>query len=298
LQIVRRKTHYWGSLGCLREALKKAIEEDKEERNYKIATTKEQVLIRKAVGLPLFDYAEHAALLPATFPPAHDLQRFFGIKHRELYRYLDKLHPASELRTGMLWQKNETLIDWWKKHDKKASRFSTPLTQALVKAILATEMTPDSLIVLFTKADQWLVKKEHTRTSRYYQVESLRNNIYHRLVHEYKVPKQRLAVINRQNLYEGRYFLKNWQIESHAASWFKTEATRLLDKAFKLHANLPPSQESDMQLKEALDTWLENKKHVRTNRYDLVISIREHLQDVMKDCYDAEPPREDFLPIG
>jgi hypothetical protein len=253
-------------------------------------TREEYTLIRKIVGLPPLNYAEHAHQLPATFPPIPDLQHFFGIKHRELYRYMDKLHPAPELRTGMLWQKNETLIDWWKKHDKKASRFLTHLTQELVGAIEKTVMTSDSLLTLFTKADQWLIAKEHTVTSRYYQVESLRNNIYHRLIHEYKIPKQRLAHINRRNLHEGQYFLKHWEVESSAASWFKTEETQKLDSAFKIHASSPPSQGSDNQLKEALDIWLENKKHSRTNRYDLVISIREHLQDVIESCYEAGMP--------
>ena len=73
---------------------------------------------------------------------------------------------------------NESLINWWKKHDKDTSRFSTQLTKDLVSSIQKIDANNvESLKKLFTECDNWLILKENSSTSRYYQVEALRNNI-------------------------------------------------------------------------------------------------------------------------
>ncbi|ASQ46095.1 hypothetical protein [Legionella clemsonensis] len=234
----------------------------------------------------------HYENLPANlFPPVNQLQSFFGLEKEEAYRYLDKLHPAINLRKGMTWQpKKETLIAWWNRQEKHASRFSTQLTKDLVKTIrVTTKDDIESLKKLFIQADKWLIMKENTLTSRYYQVESLRNNIYHDLVQNSHVPKRELAELNRQNLSETGYFLKHWQQGSKAASWFRTKETIKLDEVFKQHDTIkPPTREGDLALRNALGEWLEAKKTSQSKRYDLVVEMLEHLQDVIDKNYDME----------
>ena len=231
-------------------------------------------------------YVESRRLNPTLFPQQAKLQSFFGLSKEEAYRYVDKLHPTAGLRMGYTLGKDETLIDWWSKHDKNASRFSTQLTKDLVRSIENTNAHDvQSLKKLFVEADKWLLLKANTSSSRYYQVESLRNNIYHRLTHEMGVNKSDLALINRQNLKETNYFLNHWTVVSKAASYFKTDTTRDLDKAFSEHAKAPQSKENDQKLMDALDKWIENKKGSKTKRWEEVIEIKEHLTEVINNSY-------------
>ena len=176
---------------------------------------------------------------------------------------------------------------WWDKHEKKASYFSTDLTKQLIETINKTnEWDPASLKILFAQADNWLILKQDGTSSRYYQVESLRNNIYERLIINKHNTKLDLALINRTNLHNTAFFLTHWNKASSAASWFKTDTTRTLDGAFKIHAEATiPSEQVDQNLIKALDQWLEKKRDSKSKRYDLVIEIREHLQQVVDNTY-------------
>lgn len=246
--------------------------------------------VTKFTEMVRLSYSACRGLKPTLFPPQAKLQSFFGLPKEDAYLYVDKLHPAAGLRAGYTLEKNELLIDWWKKHDKNASRFSTQLTKDLVLSIENTEAhDADSLKKLFIEADRWLILKANTSTSRYYQVESLRNNIYQRLTEELQVSKTDLALINRQNLQKTNYFLNHWTIVSQAASFFKTDATRDLDKAFALHDQRPQSKEHDQELMDALNKWLENKKESTSKRWEEVIKIKEYLTEVLNNCYENLP---------
>lgn len=225
---------------------------------------------------------------PAPYPQVKNLQGFFGLNPQEAYRYSDKLHPTPLLRKGMLWKPNESLIEWWNRHENYPSR-STQLTKDLVKQIKATASDDqEQLIKLFTQAEQWLVEKENTATSRYYQVESLRNNIHHHLTSTLNVPKEDLARLNREILHDTGYFLKHWTHSSAAASWFQSPQTDQLDKAFAQHSKQLLSKESDQELLKAMDVWL-NLKSYKSKRYDLVLSMYENLKNIIdSDCYPEE----------
>jgi hypothetical protein len=234
-------------------------------------------------------YSSCDSLGPTLFPQIKQLQGIFGLNTKEVYRYVDKLHPTAGFRKEMLLGRHETLISWWNKHEKKASYFSTDLTKNLVKILKDTDKNDSkSLTNLFLEADKWLLLKEGVRTSRYYQVEALRNNIYHKLIAIKPGSKLELDKINRQSIYDTQHFLTKWRIASGNASYFKTDATRTLDKAFEVHANKSPTEENDRSLIASLDIWLEEKKDTNSSRYDLVLSMREHIENVVNSCYVSE----------
>ncbi|CDZ77433.1 hypothetical protein BN59_01716 [Legionella massiliensis] len=232
-------------------------------------------------------YTKNQHLEAKPFPVISRLQSFFGLENEKAYRYIDKLHPQVHLRKGMAWNREEALINWWSKQDKKASYFSSQLTKDLVKAIENTQSEDvEQLKNLFQEADSWLIAKEHVSTSRYNQVECLRNNIYDHLVNNLNIDKVELYQLNRQVMHRTGYFQKHWTEGSLNASWFKTDETRTLDRAFEEHAKAEPSEESDRVLLEALETWIEAKKGTQSKRYDLVLEMTEHLQDVIEKCYE------------
>lgn len=226
------------------------------------------------------------SLPPTLFAQPNKLQRLFGLSKEQAYRYIDKLHPAAGLRHGLTFGENEELLDWWNKHDKKASPRSTPLTKELVSVLEKTDKNDsESLKKLFTQADQWLLLKANTSSSRYYQVESLRNNLEHLLTKKMNVDPAELAAINRQNIKETNYFQNHWNIVSKEASLYKTDATRELDKAFAAHAAAPQSVYEDKKLLHAVDSWLDAKKDSSSKRWEDVIAIKEHLTEVIEKGY-------------
>ena len=227
---------------------------------------------------------------PTLFPKQTKLQGIFGLSKEDAYLYADKLHPSVGLRNGYTLEENEPLIHWWKKHDKNTSRFSTKLTKNLVKSIQKTDANEvESLKNLFAECDKWLIIKENSCTSRYYQVEALRNNIYHKLIEQMKVEQSELAIINRQNLQGANYFQNHWNFISKAVSYYKTDETRKLDEAFAKHAKIEPEigksfVEKDKELLAAVNVWLTNKKDSKSKRWDEVIKIKEHLMEVITNC--------------
>lgn len=238
-------------------------------------------------------YSLHDNDPPTYFPVASEMQRFFGLKKEMAYRYTDKLHPNRLTRRGMEWHKNETLFAWWQRHDKKISGFPTPLTKELshllgkaggLRETLLTER--DTLLTLFREAERWLILKENTATSRYYQVESLRAHVFECLK-EIGVEDREIAALNREVLKETGYFLKHWTEGSKAASWFKTKETEALDEAFKQHDKKKPSKENDEALLKAMDDWLnvKEKEKPKSSRYELVLDMYEQLADVISSTY-------------
>lgn len=226
--------------------------------------------------------------IPANpFPSVNQVQSLFGLKKQEAYRYLDKLHPLVNLRKGMMFKPNETLIGWWKKHDKNTSIFSTQLTNDLVTMIEDTDRgNVEQLKELLYQADSWLVHKEFSATSRYDLVECLRNNIHYELIHTHNVPKDELSQLNRKCLQENNYYLKHWTAASNDASWFKTDQTRTLDLAFAEHARVSPfSEDADRTLLAAMHTWIEAKKDSNSSRFDLVVAMSEQLEAVIEHTY-------------
>lgn len=253
----------------------------------------EDVARKKDMAQQTYSQSEHMPANP--FPELSNLQSFFGLEKEEAYKYLDKLHPTRDLRDGMVLAKDESLGDWWKKKD--TSYFSTQLTKDLVSTIENTSIdNKEQLKELFQQADAWLMIKENSSTSRYDQVECLRNNIYHLLIKNHKVDTKEIAEMNRLTLQDTGYFLKHWEEGSMAASWFKTDETRLLDKAFEQHANANPSKDNDQMLLTAMDSWLTAKKDSQSSRYDLVIEMREHLSEVIKNSsYNVTQQYKDII---
>jgi hypothetical protein len=223
---------------------------------------------------------------PAKFPSPARLQSIFGLNTKQIYRHTDKLYPAAKSFKDYVFHPNEELINWWNRNDK--SYFPSKLTKQLIEWIKVTNLDDiDSLKTLFEKADKWLIIKEGSNSPRYYQVESLRNHIYHELIQR-GVKESELYAINRNTLNEMNFFLRHWTFESEAASYFKTDATRTLDTVFEAHTKIdPPTKEADKTLMAALDTWLDIKETSRSKRYDLVISIRERLEEIIENTdYD------------
>lgn len=249
----------------------------------------EEGAVEEKTAMARAQYTQSWNKSPTLFPEEKQLQGIFGLSRKEAYQHVDKLHPTPGLRKGMTWTRGGSLIDWWKEQETKASRFSTALTNHLEATLQKTNINNrESLKQLFTEADKWLILKNGQRTSRYHQVEALRNNIYYHLMNDMHVPRQDLSIINRNNLAETNYFLKHWTKESKAASYFKTDATRTLDDAFEVHAKSPQSFENDEQLLRALDTWLYGKAESTSSRYDLVLQMREHLEEMMNNTYTAQ----------
>ncbi|MBA2650864.1 MAG: hypothetical protein H0U73_01135 [Tatlockia sp.] len=222
------------------------------------------------------------------FPQVSKLQGFFGLKSTLVYRYIDQYNPNTHARQGMGWNKNETLLQWWEIQDKKASYFSTQLTKNLKETIGKTRNdNVDELKKLFQQADSWLIAKNNSYTSRYSQVESLRNNIFENLVNNLGVSSEELFKTNRETLHEMNYFQKHWLKESARVAFTKTDETRVLDKAFADHAAQEPSKETDEKLLKALVNWTDIKIETKSKskRMDLVLDITEQLTTVIKNCY-------------
>ena len=259
-----------------------------------------QEQVNKQVEMARKTYSNDVSFQPTLFVQPNKLQRLFGLSQEQAYRYIDKLHPTAGLRHGFTFGENEALLDWWNKHDKKASPISTPLTKELVSVLEQTDKNDiESLKKLFTKADQWLLLKANTSSSRYYQVESLRNNLEHLLTKQMDVEPADLAEMNRQNIKETNYFQNHWHIVSKEASLYKTDTTRELDKAFAAHAAAPQSLDEDKKLLNALDTWLDAKKDSSSKRWEDVIAIKEHLTEVIEKGYEKELAQEqDYSSIG
>ncbi|GEM_PF-6681743 len=209
------------------------------------------------------------------------LGRFFGIRKSWAYQYTDPHHPTPYLRETFQWGK-EKLIDWWKNQEKKASLFSTQPTKKLAKKIEAFSQShpknnADALKKLFKRADKWVISKAGHTSSRHCQVEALRNNLFHRLTTEMKVSEADLAKTHTALLEKKNYFLNYWHHTSTQASFFKTSATRDLDKAFVEHSE---KSIDGAALIERLNHWLDVKKESPSKRYELVMHIRDQLEKV------------------
>jgi len=222
---------------------------------------------------------------PALFAQPEKLQRFFGLSKHEAYRYVDPLHPMAKLRSGYTLGEEETLQDWWQKHDKKTSVRESSLTKDLVDAIKITDRAdPQAVKNLFALADRWLLHKSNKSSSRYYQVEALRHNLEFALTHKLEVPASELVIINRENMQQSHYFYQQWQ-KLCQDSPPKTAASKALDFAFKKHAVAMPSRENDQMLLSAVQRWLEAKSAGRSTRWDAVNRLAEQLSELVNKGY-------------
>ena len=239
-------------------------------------------IVEERTEIARASYTQHQNSRAKLFPQQTKLQGFFGMNSKKSYQYLDPLHPCPGLRQGYTFETGETLLDWWNKHDKNASLFSSELTRKLVGSIKRTDANDvEALKSLFSEADNWLLLKGNVSSSRYYHVEALRNNIYYQLIHQMNVIKLDLGHLKRDNLQRTNYFLNRWHSVSNA-SYFKTDLTYELESAFTEHATTNPSLENDQKLLTALNTWIENKKESRSKRWEDIIEIRRHLSGVCK----------------
>ncbi|CEK10020.1 hypothetical protein [Legionella hackeliae] len=259
-------------------------------KKVKLGLVKEGAVERKT-AVAKATYSKYESEEPTLFPVASKMQGFFGLGN-QAYRYIDKLHPKGHVRKGMQWNdKKETLLDWWQSHENTSR--STQLTKELVKSLKTIDLNnKDELIKLFKQTDRWLMLKENSSTSRYYQVECLRGHIKHYLEENHGVLQQQIAHWNREELKHTDYFLKHWTEGSKAASWFKTKETEVLDQAFLTHSSLEPSEKNDRALLKAMDTWLTAKEGSSSSRYDLVLEMYEHLSGVIQNNYGIDLDQE------
>ncbi|KTD45481.1 hypothetical protein Lqui_2952 [Legionella quinlivanii] len=282
LIIIPRESHHQVRLNAAdgEGHLNMAIAKSLEKRGY---VSKEEVARKRQEAQKT--YAVNETLPPAQFPPAQQLQSFFGLRARDAYRYVDKLHPQAGIRSGYGLLKDESIIDWWNRQDKKASRFSTELTKGLATLIHVTDYhDTDSVKRLFELTDKWLILKANSASSRYAQVESLRHHLQVKLLNM-NVDKTELAQINRENLRNTNYFVNEWKKSISPASYFRTDATRILERAIQEHAMKEPNEANDRTLLEAINTWLDGKNAKTSKRYDLVIMMREQLEEVIENTY-------------
>lgn len=226
---------------------------------------------------------------PPVLPNASQMQGTFGTNVSHLYNHIDKEYVKSLSPVDY----QGFLYKWWEAQETQASIFSTKLTRELVSAMRDTNHSNanEKLVDLFTKADAWLLMKEGSGSSRFSQVEGLRNEVRERLLQQSgdarEVMEARLNEINRNSMQSTHYYERQWQRESKAASWFKTDDTRALDKAFAEHAKAKePSKENDEKLLAAMDQWLDKKQQGSSSRLELVGRMREQLAEQVKR-YDS-----------
>lgn len=248
-------------------------------------------VIKKIQRAKEFSYNGDPDCKTPNFPRIDKLQTFFGITHRELYRHKDRLHPTYYLSEGYEFVENEQIIDWWNKHDKESSYFMSDLTKSLIESIQSVNDNQETLIDFFKRVDKWLAIKADTKSSRYPLVEALRNNIYHQLVTTNGVKAEQLSQMSRSIGHENKYFQNHWQSLSSSASFWKTEATERLDKAFEVHADGDLLKENDEILLAALNQWIQEKQGSDSKRWDIVLEMKEILEEAIK-LYNSNSEEE------
>lgn len=224
------------------------------------------------------------------FPEAKHLQSIFGANQADMYNYVDMRYIQnmdSEKHQAFLYQ-------WWQAQETQSSIFSTQLTKELVQAIKdpIESNENEKLLDIFKKADEWLMIKDGSGSSRYNQVMKCRNRVQKRLLHIDPSNEAKMKESNINSLHQTHYFEKHWQRESKAASWFKTDATRELDKAFKAYGKAEkPSLKNDETLLKAIDQWINTKKVTNSSsrRFELVADMQEKLSTLIKQHPNYEP---------
>ncbi len=261
---------------------------------------------RNALDTQLAKRMKHLSLIPddksidfyspysLKFHPTSQWLPVFGISRERLYSYLDPFHP--DIKEGLEWNKSEqTMLEWWKKQDKYAWFASSSLTRELVNQIQNTNSDDvEALKHLFETANKWLLKKEGTFSSRYYQVEALRNNIHDYLLKNKYVEETELYKTMYKNIQDDQYFLKQWNQLSRAASWFKTNQTEKLDEAFRQHA---VGEISLNTLISKLKDWRDTKKTQITKRWDLVGDMLRKLE-FMQSHLSEEVIQNNDVPVN
>ncbi len=230
-------------------------------------------------------YQNQDSIWSNHYPDTSDLQGIFGLNREELYHHKDPLHPAPLLRDSDQWGPRTNYLTWWNERNKKASFISSKETKELVKVIQEAEdnKNSDTLKKLYQQTEDWMLQKQSVNSSRYEFVQRLRDNAYDQLYRVQQVPKAELMNLHAQVLRKNDYFCKHWLTASQNASFFKTEQTRVLDRAFVAHRH---NEISDAELLAKLETWMDAKKDTKSKRFRLVESIADHLKDIIGN---AEP---------
>lgn len=211
------------------------------------------------------------------------VQSFFGLSTEQAYQNLDPLHPTVGLREGYTFEQDETLLDWWNKHDKQTSSCFGLTNEALIHSIKCTNLNDiEAMTSLFSETDTWLLLKENKTSSRYCLVEALRNNLEDKLIHQMDVRPLDLLRLKRHHLEATNYYLTCWQSMGHMIDP-KSDETHALESAFVEHDKTSFSRENDQTLLIALDAWIEKKQASKSERWEGIIEIRQHLSGVIKN---------------
>lgn len=248
---------------------------------------------------------------PKLYPPLSDVQAVWGIPAKELYQYIDKLHPMPNLRKGWSWNhKKQSLSSWWNEQDKKVSFLSSPLPVTMMKKIeeidTITDMTDrrEKLKNLYVTADYWLLNEsEGFDAVRIEQVENLRNNIMDHLSTAYNCSQIELHLLNREIMHNSQYFLKYWKEGcaknsysfSSSSFWSSSSSASestdyALDKAFKDHASADINnlEIADKELFNTLSEWIQENKKNHSKYYDLVSTLFRSLEKIINICYGTD----------
>ncbi len=224
----------------------------------------------------------------APLPPQHTLQSFFGMRRRDAYRHVDPHLNRPFFPEGMKKANRQPYMQWWQSHDKYASYFSSTLTKKLVHQIKETDKAPnnvEALKTLYHQAEHWLAMKNGTKTSRYYQVIALRDNLYDHLK-GLMPPHQDIFNEHYEQMQKHGYLLQEWRNLSSQASSYKSFDTHKLDHAFEIHSrDKKPSEQNDTALLMALDRWLSNKEGSKSKRYELVKHFHNRLKTIIEKVY-------------
>ncbi|STY11573.1 hypothetical protein [Legionella quinlivanii] len=243
----------------------------------------QEIVVRKTLTCRRAASFLYQQLNPSIPPLTNsDLSNYFGIK-KEPVQY--KAHGNTGLRKGYELHHEESLIDWWERQDKKVSHYSTLLTQLLVKNLKSMDLSnPDALKELYKETDTWLILKTNFASSRYAMVEALRHHIGMKLIALGVEPKE-LATIVWENMHETNYFLSEWNKTVKNANYFRTKQTRDLEEAIHDYAGELPTRENAEKLLGILDQWLHQENAQSNKRFDLVIIIREQLEEAVRAAH-------------
>lgn len=218
--------------------------------------------------------------------------RIFGLPKNKFSKHFDPLHQEGRLKWN---SKEEDLMDWWTRQDEKVSRLSSQLTKDLVQVIpkkddKTNNYNQKDMENLFKTADQWLLKKADTSSSRYFQVQCLRNNTRDYLKKIDPGVDVKLSDIHRQNLAETSYLHKHWFLTSTILFHKRTDDTRRLDQAFFNFAKSPPTIGKYDSLLTALETWRNTKEGQNSDskRMDIVIDMINQVKDVIASYPEKE----------
>ncbi len=225
------------------------------------------------------------------YPLAKKMQKIFGLDRDTLLKkHKETQHPSPLIAAGYELDSNKSLIDWWRKHDKKIISPHSALTKKLIKEIRNCNINKkEEVLSLYKEAESWLLKKAFTSTARYENVLQLRNVLYDRLINEFKYSKSELAQISSELQQKTNYFAAKWQRAILATGPLTKEAKGSLAVIFAEHAKESPSFERERELMRKIDTWATQQDHSKNPK---LISTTQLFQEEMKKMTSALYPKQ------